>query len=174
MNEPFASESESERELIAFLAGSAKETPLRASATFTDRVLARVALEPRRADSPAYVRAILSADPLPWWVRALAQPASVLAFMLAALAFALRGPLARAPFAASEAIERAIRVLVPAWTRLVDPIARAGQVPGGDLALAVAALPFAVLLAYAGYRAAWSLALPRRAFDPAPARRVGP
>ena len=171
MNEPF--DAESERELAEFLARSAKVTPSRALASFTDRVMARVALEPRSATTPAYVPEILAADPLPWWLRALAQPASILAFVLAGVGLALRDPLARAPFAVSEASARALQLVGPSWVRLFQPLAVASDVPGGDWALAFVALPFAALLAYAAYRAALSLATPHRAFGPAAAHRVG-
>src|SRR5262249_31212062 len=71
-----AAELEAQREIEALLA-----TPhVPAPAGFTDRVMERV------AGIDARVRALPALAPgLPWWVRAAADPAAVLAFALAAL-----------------------------------------------------------------------------------------
>jgi hypothetical protein len=181
MNEPFASESE--RELVAFLARSAKASAHPAPDAFTDRVMARVALEPRHAAAsrtaaaagaiaPASLSAnlpgFIGADPLPWWLRALAQPASVLAFVLIGITVVFQRALADSPRVLFTAFADALR-LVAVWAApLFGPFVRASRVPGGDIALILAALPLAALLAFAAYSAARWLALPHR-----PARAVG-
>jgi hypothetical protein len=51
---------------------------------FADRVMARVATMPQ--DAPPGAALALPRDPLPWWIRAVGQPATALALALAGLA----------------------------------------------------------------------------------------
>jgi len=59
-------------------------------ASFTDRVMERIGAEARLAAPPLPE----VTDPLPWWIRAVQDPATVLACLLAAITLAVRPELA--------------------------------------------------------------------------------
>jgi hypothetical protein len=163
-----------EREAIELLTRTARELgPMSAPGDFTSRVLARVALEPRKVAAPRLAPIPFAVDPLPWWVRSLAQPASALAFLVLGLAFWLRAPLGRAPQTLGPIAEGALAAIAPWAARVVAPFAQVFDVPGGAIALAFAAVPLVALVAWASYAAALSLARSHGAAAIAIARRAG-
>jgi hypothetical protein len=163
-----------EREAIELLTRTARELgPVSAPGDFTSRVLARVALEPRVASAPRLAAAPVGTDPLPWWIRSLAQPASALAFLVLGVAFWLRAPLGRAPETLGPIVEGAFAAMAPWGARVVAPFAQVFDVPGGAIALAFAAVPLVALVAWASYGAALSLARSHGAAAVTIARRAG-
>jgi hypothetical protein len=66
---------------IESLLNPGRAPALRDRAGFVDRVMQRVALEER----PALPVALWSASPIPWWIQAATDPASILACTLLAL-----------------------------------------------------------------------------------------
>ncbi len=151
-------------------ARDAARTSPRAPFGFTDRVLAQVALEPRTAAAPSWTRTLpasVGSDPLPWWTRVFAQPACALGFLVVGVAFLWRGTLAQSPEVVTGLVSRAFAALAPFWGPVVEPFARLSAMPGGEVCVLLALLPFAGLLSYGCYAATAALA------HHAPARRIG-
>ncbi len=125
---------------------------VRAPAGFADRVMARVA-------TPA--SAVGLRDPLPWWVRAAANRASVLALAVLALVAAYPNALLVAPDVLRSWISPLPGVLVRGLIPFVEPLTAqlSGSLgaPGTGPALAFALLVPALLASLALYR--WSLSL---------------
>jgi len=147
------------------LFGAAQARP-RAPLGFADRVLARVALEPRVAPAfaPAFVPAVAPESTWTFWLRAAAHPAVALAFALAGVVVAWPAAMAGGAAAlltgtgalvaqGSLALLRAAYAALPA---LRDPL-----VAGVLLALAVAPLAWvAALCARVAERWTRRLAMP--------------
>ena len=118
-----------------------ERAPAAAPAGFADRVMERVA-RARRSPAATWIEP----DALPWWVRALAEPAAALATTLAALV------LWQYPLLA--------RLATSAWDLLSGPavagLLRVPDAPAGLPGLALLADPYVLAgLALAGLPAAW-------------------
>jgi hypothetical protein len=120
---------------------------------FADRVMRQVALTPqvRASRLPAFVA--LPVDVLPWWIRAVVQPAGVLALMLAGVAAAftpqLLGISRRAPQWSADALAALSSGLAP-WVERANAIVGRDPLTGSVVLLAL--LPLAVLAAFGLYR----------------------
>jgi hypothetical protein len=130
----------------------------------TDRVMARVALEGRAtAGSLGAVHVAAGAlhDTLPWWVRAAAKPASVLALAVLALVTAFPNALLQAPATVDAWSAAALGIvgaaLQPFLHLLSAPVSGSFAAPGMGLALSVALSLPAFLVSIVLYR--WSAGL---------------
>lgn len=133
------------------------------AADFADRVMARVALVSQ--DTPPGLVVAVPGDPLPWWIRAIGQPASALALVLAGLATAFSPQLlAVARDSANWG------VVVQAW--LFGPRLVHHRSSEFELAAMGLALVLAPLLSFALYRLGARIATARFAPPPAAARPV--
>jgi len=134
------------------------------SAGFADRVMARVAVVPqdRRADAARFVPVPGSQpDALPWWIRAMAQPASALALALAGFAVLLVPRLPGLSAAVPAWSAGAVTTLAGAVAPWIAPlVARTTRDPWFGPALALAILPLVVLASLAAYRLGLGLASP--------------
>ncbi len=131
-------------------------------ADFAARVMARVALTPQldpvaATMDPALAR--LSADPLPWWIRAVARPEGAVACAIAGLAI-LFSPqlfgLARVAPQWSSAALGTLTLLVSPW--LAPILSRLEANPLVGLGVGLALLPLLALLTWALYRLGVQLA----------------
>jgi len=111
--------------------------PPRAPASFADRVMARVA-DARREENATLAVRWSGAPALEWWVRAAADPASVLALSLAALLLWRADVLSSALQAALGGLMSALRVPAPAPLVALGRAASQGET---TLALGLALLP---------------------------------
>ena len=112
---------------------------------FADRVMAHVALTPQDAVAmPAGARVLV--DVLPWWIRATAQPASVLALGLAALVSAFLPQWLGASRDAPQWSAAALTVFTGALGAI------AGSDPLAAAAVALALLPLVVVASLGFYR----------------------
>jgi hypothetical protein len=143
-----------EQAVLAHLRGEGEQAILPpAPGGFADRVMRQVALTPqvRASRMPAFVA--LPADALPWWIRAVVQPASVLALMLAGVAAAftpqLLGVSRRAPEWSANALAAVSSVLAP-WVERVNAIVGSDPMTGAGVILAL--LPLAALAAFGLFR----------------------
>ncbi|MGQ0719978.1 MAG: hypothetical protein ACT4PE_00250 [Candidatus Eiseniibacteriota bacterium] len=104
------------------------------SVSFTDDVMRRVRVAPRPAAAPAPAWA----EPaLPWWTRALLQPATIGAFVIAALFAVWSDELLRGSLQLSGALASGITAAaaeMPSWSGLLLAI------NGGSLLLALLAV----------------------------------
>lgn len=129
-------------------------------AGFADRVMAEVALT--RQGAPTLATVTLPGDMIPWWIRAAAQPASVLAFTLAGLATAfapqLLGLSRNAPQWSADALVALSGALAP-WLGRASALAGSDPLAGTGVALGV--LPLVALASIGFYRFGASLATVR-------------
>ncbi|MGH7724555.1 MAG: hypothetical protein ACREOU_03930 [Candidatus Eiseniibacteriota bacterium] len=130
----------------------------------TDRIMARVALEGRAtAVSPSAVHVAAGAlhDTLPWWVRAVASRASVLALAVLALVTAFPNELLQAPATVEAWSAAALGIVgaafLPFFRILAAPVSGSFDAPGMGLALSVALSLPAFLVSIVLYR--WSAGL---------------
>jgi hypothetical protein len=129
-------------------AASGSEAP--APAGFADRVMARVAAADaaRRRAAPALVR-----DPIAWWVRAAAEPATALALLAAGLLAWNWDAL---------------------WRAARDATALRVETAAGAPGLALGLLPVVLLGSAWLYRATQSWVVPRYTISSSGARRIAP
>jgi hypothetical protein len=116
---------------------------------FADRVLARVAVTPQVR--PAAIA--VARDPLPWWVRAMIQPAGVLSIVLAGFVVLLAAPLRAAGGQAPEWGARILASGAAALSPWIEPLAAYfGRGPLVDAFVALAVLPAVGVLSFGLYR----------------------
>jgi len=130
---------------------------------FAERVMARVALAPQEtALGRGFVPALVAAgDAVPWWVRAAAQPSSVLALALAGVAVAFAPQLARVARGAPQWSAELLAVGASLLAQGTAPVAvAAGNDPWVRLAVTLALLPLVGVASIGLYRLGIGMATP--------------
>ena len=120
---------------------------------FAERVMRQVALTPQVRAQHLSAFVVLPADALPWWIRAVVQPASVLALTLTGVAAAftpqLLGVSRRAPEWSADALAALTSALAP-WVERANAIVGSDPLTGALVLLAL--LPLAALAAIGLFR----------------------
>ncbi|MEO6461827.1 MAG: hypothetical protein ABIP29_02015, partial [Candidatus Eisenbacteria bacterium] len=159
-----------ERAIVALLRG-----PGVVAATppdFAERVMARVALTLQDAAAAMPAPARVPSEMFPWWIRAAAQPASVLALALAGVVTAFTPQLLGASLDAPQWSAAALALLTGT---LAPSLGRADALVGSDplagAAVSLALLPLVALVSMGLYRLGASMTTAR--FAPPQAARTG-
>jgi hypothetical protein len=152
-----------EREVMRVLAPSAPAAADRAPAGFADRVLARVATTSQVAAGAAVAPGLASFPaPVPWWIRAAAQPACVLALVLAGVAVAVTPQLRLAGRVLPGWSADAVAALAGLLAHGTGPAAAIpGHGPWVGAAVTLALLPLIAVISVALYRLGVALATVR-------------
>lgn len=122
--------------------------PTEAPAEFTDRLMARVEATPRPA--PRVSLPALIPDALPWWVRAAADPATALSFILAGLVLWKMPAIVEGGTRTLARLPDLMRAVVPAIIPPAGPAASTGGAPVDAVATLALAMGFAPLLGWMG------------------------
>jgi hypothetical protein len=134
------------------------------SVSFTDDVMRRVAQTPRPAGMSAAALDTPADDSLPWWTRALLEPVTILAFLVAALLAGWPAQLLR--WSSEAAMPFAVQ-----WTARMSAFLDFSTATGSWTAILLLFIFGSLVLSYFAYRGSFFAGSLRHSIERAPRRQ---